>query len=95
MLRGKAFTIYLDLDVLEELQREAKARSVSAFQIVKEALRRYFGEERRRQAGKELLGWVKSRRVSSEEREKILKAWKEYECTERKEGRTFSEVFGR
>ena len=95
MIKGKAFTIYLDLDVLEELQQAAKARSVSASQIVKEALRRYFKEERRREAVRDLLEWVKSRKVSPEEREEILRAWKEYEQTERKQGRSFSEVFGR
>ncbi|HIC96998.1 MAG TPA: ribbon-helix-helix protein, CopG family [Aquificaceae bacterium] len=94
MIKGKAFTIYLDLDILKELQREAQARKVSASQIVKEALRRYFREERRKQAARELLEWVKSRKVTPEEREEVLRAWKEYERTERKQERTFSEVFG-
>ena len=93
MARGKAITIYLDLGVLEELQKEARARSVSASQIVKEALSRYFREERRRRAAEELLSWVRSRRVSPEERKRVLQAWKEYEQTERKAGRTFSKVF--
>ena len=93
MARGRAITIYLDFGVLEELQKEARARSVSASQIVKEALSRYFREERRRRAAEELLSWVRSRRVSPEERERVLQAWKKYEQTERKKGRTFSEVF--
>ena len=87
MQQGRNFTAYLDSATIEELKRVAQAKGVSASQIVQQALRRYFESERRKQAAQELLDWVTSREVSGEEQEETLEAWREYEATERKQGR--------
>jgi len=90
---GRAWTVYLDDDLIEEVKKTARRKKIPMSHLVKEALRRFLEEEKRREARKKLLTRLRSEKISEEESEVILRAWEDYVKTERRRERTFVEVF--
>ena len=92
-MRGRTWTIYMDDDLIEAVKKTAGKRGIPVSTLVREALRRFLEEERRREARKEFLNRLHAEEISEEERVLALRAREEYEETERKD-RSFDEVFG-
>ena len=93
-MRGRPWTIYMDDDLIEAVKVAARERKVPVSNLVKEALKHFLEEEKRREARREFLDWLREEEITEEERSLVLKAWTEYENTERRESRDFVEVFG-